>query len=53
MTYVAGTLLLAKKDNKKYISDKFSSFHKSLKFTTDYFKDNNLYFLDITINKTH
>ena len=49
--YVDDTLLLAKEEDIKFIFDKFSSFHKNLKFTIDRFDDNNIYFLDIVINK--
>ena len=53
MRYVNDILLLAKKDDKNYIFDKFNSFHKNLKFTMDRFEDSNLYFMDIIINKTN
>ena len=52
MRYVDDTLLLAKEDGINYIFDKFNSFHKNLKFTMNRFEDNNLYFLDIPIDKT-
>ena len=44
-------LLLAKQDDIKNIFDKFNSFHKNLKFTMVWFEDNNVHFLDITIDK--
>ena len=52
MKYVKDTLLLAKEDDIKYISDMLNSFHKNLKFTMDRFEVNNVHFFDITIDKT-
>ena len=49
--YVDDTLLLAKEDDIKFIFDKFSLFHKNLKFTIDHLDDNNIHFLDIVIDK--
>ena len=49
--YVDDTLLLAKDEDIMYIFDKFNSFHKNLKFTTDRFDDNNIDFLDTVIDK--
>ena len=48
--YVNDTLLLAKEEGIKVIFDKFNSFHKNLRFTID---DNNINFLDITIDKNN
>ena len=50
--YVDDTLSLAKEDDIKNIFDKFNSFHKNLILTMDPFEDNNVYFLDIPIDKT-
>ena len=49
--YVDHTLLLAKEDDIKFIFDKFSLFHKNLKFLIDHLDDNNIHFLDIVIDK--
>ena len=51
MRYVDDTLFLAKDDELKYVFDKFNLFHKNLKFTKNHFVDNNVHFLDITIEK--
>ena len=49
--YVDDTLLLLKEENIDYIFNKFNAFHKNIQFTIDYFPDNHVHFLDITINK--
>ena len=35
----------------KFMFDKFNSFHENIKFLKDRFDDNNIHFLDITIDK--
>ena len=50
--YVDDTLSLAKEDDIKNIFDKFNSFHKNLILSMDPFEYNNVYFLDIPIDKT-
>ena len=49
--YVNGSLLLGKVDDIKHIFDNFNSFDKNLKFKMDGFEDNNVHFLDRTIDK--
>ena len=52
--YAGDTLLQVKEEDIMFIFDKFSSFHKNLKFTIDRLDDKNIHFLDIAIdqNKT-
>lgn len=49
--YVDGSLLLGKVDDIKHIFDNFNSFDKNLKFKMAGFEDNNVHFLDRTIDK--
>ena len=51
MRYVNDTLLLGKQGDIKYIFNNFNSLDKNPKFTMDRFEDNNVHFLDRTIDK--
>ena len=53
MRYVNDTLLLVKDKDINYIQKRLNSFDKNIKFTVDTFRNGNIHFLDIKVNKNH
>lgn len=49
--YVDDTLVLVKREDINHVLYKLNSFHPNLRFTVDHFTDNNVHFLDLSINK--
>ena len=49
--YVDDTLLLIKHENIDRVLSLLNSFHPNLRFTVDHFPDNNVHFLDLSIDK--
>ena len=53
MRCVDDTLLLVKEKGIKLIHERLNSLDKNIKFTIDDFRDGNVHFLDIQIDKNH